>query len=132
MLSKSILSQLRFNVFPRVARDSQSPQDSSATVQETVMGERINADYPPFSRVFVVCSKNHREEEVRKAFEAYGSVEDVWMVKDRMTKESKGICYVKYDKASSAAMAIESLDGKTIGEEQKPIRVSRVALISSW
>ena len=98
--------------------------------KKVAMGERINADYPPFSRVFVVCSKNHREEEVRKAFEAYGSVEDVWMVKDRMTKESKGICYVKYDKASSAALAIESLDGKTIGEEQKPIRVSGV--IRAW
>ena len=87
------------------------------------MGERINADFPPFSRVFVVCSKEHKDEEIRQAFEQYGTVEDVWMVKDRMTKENKGICYVKFDKASSAALAIESLDGKTIGEEKKPIKV---------
>ena len=46
------------------------------------------------------------------------------MVKDRMTKENKGICYVKYDKASSAALAIENLDGKVLGAEQKPIKVS--------
>ena len=87
------------------------------------MGERINADYPPFSRVFVVCSKNHKEEDIKAAFEKYGNVEDVWMVKDRRTRENKGICYVKYDKVSSAALAIESLDGKTIGEELKPIKV---------
>ena len=92
------------------------------------MGERINADFPPFSRVFVVCSKEHKDEEIRKAFEQYGTVEDVWMVKDRMTKENKGICYVKFDKASSAALAIESLDGKTIGEEKKPIKVRTYVL----
>lgn len=38
-------------------------------------------DTPPFSRVFVVCSKHHREEEIRAAFQQYGLVEDVWMVK---------------------------------------------------
>ena len=85
--------------------------------------EKINNDFPPFSRVFVVCSKTHKEEEIREAFQMYGNMEDVWMVKDRMTKENKGICYVKYEKASSAALAIESLDGRTIGIEPKPIKV---------
>ena len=89
------------------------------------MNERVNVDSPPFSRVFVVCSKTHREEDVKAAFSQFGSVEDVWMVKDRMTKENKGICYIKYDKASCAALAIESLDGKVIGDEPKPIKVWR-------
>ena len=87
------------------------------------MNERVNVDTPPFSRVFVVCSKSHREEDVNAAFSQFGSVEDVWMVKDRMTKENKGICYIKFDKASSAALAIENLDGKVIGDEPKPIKV---------
>lgn len=86
------------------------------------MNERVNVDSPPFSRVFVVCSKSHREEDVNAAFSQYGCVEDVWMVKDRMTKENKGICYIKFDKASSAALAIENLDGKVIGDEPKPIK----------
>lgn len=86
-------------------------------------GEKPNSDFPPFSRVFVVCSRNHKEEDIRQAFQPYGSLEDVWMVKDRMTKENKGICYVKYDKASTAAMAIEAMDGKIIGNEPKPIKV---------
>ena len=87
------------------------------------MNERINVDSPPFSRVFIVCSKLHREEDINAAFSQYGTVEDVWMVKDRMTKENKGICYIKFDKASSAALAIENLDGKVIGDEPKPIKV---------
>ena len=87
------------------------------------MVDKVNCDYPPFSRVFVVCNKTQKEEDVRRAFEAYGTVEDVWMVKDRMTKENKGICYIKYDKASAAALAIEALDGKTVGDETKPIKV---------
>ena len=43
--------------------------------------ERVNTDTPPFSRVFVVCSKHHIEEELRATFQQFGLVEDVWMVK---------------------------------------------------
>lgn len=96
--------------------------NSGSPVQNSV-GEKPNSDFPPFSRVFLVCSRNHKEEEIRAAFQHFGNLEDVWMVKDRMTKENKGICYVKFDKASTAAVAIESMDGKTIGSEPKPIKV---------
>lgn len=87
------------------------------------VADRVNTDFPPFSRVFVVCSRGHKEEDIQAAFQQFGQIEDVWMVKDRMTKENKGICYVKYDKASSAALAIENMDGKLVGNEPKPIKV---------
>ena len=87
------------------------------------IADRVNTDFPPFSRVFVVCSRGHKEEDIQVAFQQFGQIEDVWMVKDRMTKENKGICYVKYDKASSAALAIENMDGKLVGSEPKPIKV---------
>lgn len=35
---------------------------------------KVDHDTPPFSRVFVVCSKSHTEEELRDAFEVYGEV----------------------------------------------------------
>ena len=89
----------------------------------SMVADRVNTDFPPFSRVFVVCSRGHKEEEIQAAFQQFGQIEDVWMVKDRMTKENKGICYVKYDKASSAALAIENMDGKLVGSEPKPIKV---------
>ena len=35
---------------------------------------RVDHDKPPFSRVFVVCSRSHSEEELRSSFEEYGEV----------------------------------------------------------
>ena len=84
----------------------------------------VDIDNPPFSRVFIVCGRNLSTEEVKDAFSVYGTVEDVRMVKDKITRENKGICFVKFSKASSAAMAIEYLDGKVIGNDSKPIKAS--------
>ena len=50
-------------------------------------------------------------------------VEDVWVVKRKDTKEPKGIAYVKFTKASEAALAMEKLHGSTIGDNPKPIKV---------
>lgn len=83
---------------------------------------RVDHHKPPFSRVFVVCSRSHTEEDLRSAFEEYGEVEDVWVVKRKDTKEPKGIAYVKFTKASEAALAMEKLHGSTIGDNPKPIK----------
>ncbi|EDO43850.1 predicted protein [Nematostella vectensis] len=83
---------------------------------------RIDVDNPPFSRVFIVCSKRHNAEDIRSAFEQYGTIEDVWVVKDKATKENRGVCYVKFVKASSAALACEEMDGRQIGDDPKPIK----------
>ena len=104
-------------------QQQQQQQQSSSTGATENSRRGINHDSPPFSRVFVVCSKTMKEEEIQEAFSVYGTIDDVWMVKDRMTKENKGICYVKFDKASSAAAAIENLDNKVIGSDPKPIKV---------
>lgn len=82
-----------------------------------------NDDKPPYSRIFVVCNKQLRVEDLKPAFEAYGHVEDVHMPKDRNTGESKGIAYIKYSKTSSAALAIKEMHLKTIQNSSKPIRV---------
>lgn len=37
-------------------------------------------DTPPMSRLFVICSKNHTEEEFQEAFGPYGNVEEIYMV----------------------------------------------------
>lgn len=93
---------------------------------------RVDVDNPPFSRVFVVCSKKHTQEELKTAFESFGEVEDVWVVKDKQTKENRGVCYIKYAKASSAALAIEKMDGKIIGDDSKPIKVREKRRTLCW
>ena len=35
---------------------------------------RVDHQNPPFSRVFVVCSRSHTEDELRSAFQEYGEV----------------------------------------------------------
>lgn len=100
------------------------PQPNSQQSPTETSRKIVNHDVPPFSRVFIVCSKNMKEEEIKESFAVFGAIEDIWMVKDRMTKENKGICYVKYDKASAAAKAIEEMDGRVIGSDPKPIKVT--------
>ena len=58
-------------------------------------------------------------------------VEDVWVVKRKDTKEPKGIAYVKFSKASEAALAMEKLHGSTIGDNPKPIKVHTTHLYLS-
>jgi RNA recognition motif-containing protein len=47
-------------------------------------------DEPPNSRLFIVCNKNITEEEFRSAFEKYGTIEEIWVVRDRNTGAPKG------------------------------------------
>lgn len=84
---------------------------------------RIDHDTPPFSRLFVVCSKNHEKQDISNAFEEFGTLQDVWLVKDRATNENKGIAYIKFEKASDAHRAMEKLHGEAIGSDPKPLKV---------
>lgn len=52
------------------------------------------------------------EEELRKAFEAFGSVDSVDVIKDRYTGESKGFGFVEMPDRSEAQKAIEGLNDK--------------------
>ena len=80
------------------------------------------------SRVFVMCPKTFGEEELRAKFVDYSSdIEYVQIVKDHETRESKGVAYVKFTKASTAALAIENCDRalKAVIAEPKSSRSSR-------
>lgn len=80
-------------------------------------------EIPPYSRVFIVCSKDLREDDLRGPFEKYGEIEDLYMPKDRNTGESKGVAYIKYAKTSYAAAAIQGLHLTNIQNGTKPIKV---------
>eukprot|EP00274_Cyanoptyche_gloeocystis_P000659 CAMPEP_0196652568 /NCGR_PEP_ID=MMETSP1086-20130531/1911_1 /TAXON_ID=77921 /ORGANISM="Cyanoptyche gloeocystis , Strain SAG4.97" /LENGTH=592 /DNA_ID=CAMNT_0041983195 /DNA_START=26 /DNA_END=1804 /DNA_ORIENTATION=+ len=87
----------------------------------TIVDDRDNE--PPFSRIFVVCGKTAHEEQLRDSFAQFGTIEYCKIVREKGSAESKGICYIKYDKASSAALAIESMHGKKILEDLPPLKV---------
>ena len=50
-----------------------------------------NLDYPPYSRLFVLYPKTATENELRVEFERYGPIEDLWVVREKETGQSKGI-----------------------------------------
>ena len=86
---------------------------------------RIDCDYPPYSRLFILCDKCLNECDLRNAFSAFGQIQDVWIVRDHSNhNQSKGMAYLKFSKTSSAAQAIEVMDGKTLGDHQKSLKVS--------
>ena len=106
-------------------RESRNDRHDKFSSNGSETSSRVDHDKPPFSRLFVVCSKTHTEPELRTKFEPYGSVEDVWVVKDKHTKENRGIAYVKYSKMSEACMAVENLDGAKVNEDDEyPLKVS--------
>ncbi|XP_032396720.1 RNA-binding protein 45 isoform X2 [Etheostoma spectabile] len=82
-----------------------------------------NLDDPPNSRLFVVTSRSITEDELRESFSVFGDIHGIWVVKDKQTKESKGICYVKFAKSSQACLAMEEMHGKVLMDGTKPIKV---------
>jgi RNA recognition motif-containing protein len=55
---------------------------------------------------------NTDEDDLKEAFEAYGQVEDVKLIKDKYTGKSKGFGFVEMSAEAEALSAIEGLNGK--------------------
>ncbi|XP_030754893.1 RNA-binding protein 45 isoform X2 [Sitophilus oryzae] len=78
---------------------------------------------PPLSRLFIIGPKSLTEEDFRKHFEEYGTIEELWMVKDKGTGDYKGITYIKFSKTSEAAQALEMMNGASLANSSRRIKV---------
>jgi len=54
------------------------------------------------------------DEDLRKAFEAFGEVTSVKIITDRFTGDPRGFAFVEMAKNSEAQSAISGLDGKDL------------------
>ena len=54
------------------------------------------------------------EEELRKAFEAFGEIDSVNIIKDRISGQSKGFGFVEMPSKAEALSAINGLNGKEL------------------
>ncbi|RKY11131.1 MAG: RNA-binding protein [Planctomycetota bacterium] len=54
------------------------------------------------------------DDDLREAFEAFGEVESVNVLKDRFTGESKGFGFVEIKSEEEAKAAIAAMDGKEL------------------
>lgn len=80
-------------------------------------------DEPPNSRLFLVTSKSITEDIIRDRFKDFGEIQDILLVRDKQTRESKGVSFIKFAKSSQACVAMEEMHGKCLAEGTKPIKV---------
>ena len=59
-------------------------------------------------------SREVTDEDLRQAFESFGSVESATVVKDKFTEESRGFGFVEMSSASEARSAIDGMNGKEL------------------
>lgn len=85
--------------------------------RERPEGWQPREDNPPYSRLFIIGGKTLTEQDFRETFEVYGTIEKVDL------KQSKGITYVKFAQTSSAAEALEEMNGKSIGSDPRPLKI---------
>ena len=55
------------------------------------------------------------EDEMRQAFETFGRVEGVQIVKDKLTGQSRGFAFVQMPDQAEAEAAIAGMHGKEFG-----------------
>lgn len=95
---------------------------------EESSGCRLSAeclDEPPNSRVFVVLSKDTGEALIRERFAPFGDIQNIWLLRDKRTNESRGIAFIKYARSSQACRAMEEMHGRSLAPDTKPIKVPR-------
>jgi RNA recognition motif-containing protein len=59
-------------------------------------------------------SSDVSEDDLRQAFEAFGQIESVTIIKDKYSGESRGFGFVEMPSKSEAQSAIDDLNGKDL------------------
>jgi RNA recognition motif-containing protein len=65
------------------------------------------------------------EDELRNAFESYGQVSSVNIIKDRETGRSRGFAFVEMPNSTEAHQAIEALNSSDIGGRNVTVNEAR-------
>lgn len=78
--------------------------------------DQADRNPPLHNRLFILGGKEAEEEEFRSAFSKYGTVQDVWIVKNRQTGEKKGKihCTKSHSTVHYAAVCIRSHKTATV------------------
>jgi len=70
-------------------------------------------------------SRELTEDELRQAFEPFGQVTSVNIIKDRYSGESRGFGFVEMATKSEAQAAINGLNGTSLGERTLSVSEAR-------
>ncbi|XP_025948237.2 RNA-binding protein 45 isoform X1 [Dromaius novaehollandiae] len=105
---------------------AREPGGGSAMEEGGGGGFRLSAeclDEPPNSRVFVVLGKDTGEALLRDRFAPFGDIQNIWLLRDKRTNESRGIAFIKFARSSQACRAMEMMHGRSLAPDTKPIKV---------
>ncbi|KAK3789384.1 hypothetical protein RRG08_001770 [Elysia crispata] len=64
-------------------------------------------------------------EDLRRAFEKYGDVGDVYIPRDRFTRESRGFAFVRFFDKRDAEDAMDSVDGTLLDGREVRCQMAR-------
>jgi RNA recognition motif-containing protein len=64
------------------------------------------------------------EEDLQKAFEGFGQIESLKIIKDNYSRRSKGFGFAEMSDSASVHSAIDALDGKEL--KGRTLKVSKV------
>ncbi|KAF4675745.1 hypothetical protein FOL47_007336 [Perkinsus chesapeaki] len=67
--------------------------------------------------------KSLTTDDILGIFQQYGGVEEVFIMKDRETQESRGLAFVRFRDLSEGQSAIAALNGKILPESGRPLTV---------
>jgi RNA recognition motif-containing protein len=65
------------------------------------------------------------EDDVQQAFESFGQVESVAIIKDKMTGESRGFGFVEMQSSDAAKTAIDELNGRELKDRAITVNEAR-------
>lgn len=64
-------------------------------------------------------------ETLRRVFEKYGRVGDVYIPRDRYTKESRGFAFVRFHDKRDAEDAMDAMDGAILDGRELRVQMAR-------
>jgi hypothetical protein len=71
--------------------DSNLTLNNSSNIYYSRNRNRFKSDKPLFSRLFILCSRETTEQELKEAFQKFGEIQDIWIVRDHNTNMEKGL-----------------------------------------
>ena len=66
-----------------------------------------------------------KEDELKEAFSSYGDIEEVVIIRDKLTGRSKGFGFITFAEDEAADKAIAEMDGKDLGGRQIKVSEAR-------
>lgn len=64
-------------------------------------------------------------EDLKRAFERYGDVGDVYIPRDRFNRESRGFAFVRFYSKRDAEDAMDSMDGAMMDGREVKVQMAR-------